>query len=56
MIKNKAFRQVKIEANSRLHLGFISLNTSTPYTYGGAGISISGYPSIIDISKSKKFE
>ena len=43
--------QVNIETNSRLHLGFISLNSSTPYMYGGAGLSISGYPTIINIRK-----
>ena len=45
--------QLIIETNSRLHLGFISLNSSTPYMYGGAGLSISGYPTIIYIRKSK---
>jgi len=48
--------QLIIETNSRLHLGFISLNSSTPYMYGGAGLSISGYPTIINIRKYKKFE
>ena len=45
--------QVNIETNSRLHLGFISLNSSTPYMYGGAGLSISGYPTIVNIENPK---
>ena len=56
MVTKNTFKQLKIESNSRLHLGFISLNTSSPYTYGGVGVSISGQPTIINIKKSKKFE
>ena len=40
MATSNVSAQVNIETNSRLHLGFISLNSSTPYTYGGAGLSI----------------
>ena len=50
MATKNTFKQVKIEANSRLHLGFISLNSSTPFTYGGVGISISGQPTIVTVS------
>ncbi len=56
MANRKIFNQVNIQTNSRLHLGFISLNASSPYTYGGAGVSISGQPTIIHIKKSKIFE
>ena len=56
MATKNTFKEVKIEANSRLHLGFISLNSSTPFTYGGVGISISGQATIVNIKKSKKFE
>lgn len=56
MVIKNTFKQLKIESNSRLHLGFISLNTSSPYTYGGVGVSISGQPTIVNIKKSKKFE
>ena len=56
MATSNVSAQVNIETNSRLHLGFISLNSSTPYMYGGAGLSISGYPTIINIRKYKKFE
>ena len=53
MTTKNTFKEVKIEANSRLHLGFISLNSSTPFTYGGVGISISGQPTIVNIKNSK---
>ena len=33
MATKNTFNEVKIEANSRLHLGFISLNSSTPVSY-----------------------
>ena len=39
MANKNTFKHVKIEANSRLHLGFISLNSSTPFTYGGELVS-----------------
>ena len=56
MTSSNAFKQVNIETNSRLHLGFINLNSSTPYVYGGAGLTISGHPTIVNIKKCKQFE
>ena len=56
MATKNTFKEVKIEANSRLHLGFISLNSSTPFTYGGVGISIHGQATIVNIKNTKKFE
>ncbi len=56
MANKNTFKHIKIEANSRLHMGFISLNSSLPFSYGGVGISISGQPTIVTIKKSKKFQ
>jgi beta-RFAP synthase len=56
MTSSNALKQVNIETNSRLHLGFISLNSSTPYTYGGVGLTISGHPTKVNIKKYKQFE
>jgi beta-RFAP synthase len=56
MVENKVFNQIKVESNSRLHLGFINLNSTSPYSYGGLGLSISNFPTIISISRAKKFE
>tara|TARA_Y100000768_G_scaffold387255_1_gene377972 strand:+ start:54 stop:995 length:942 start_codon:yes stop_codon:yes gene_type:complete len=56
MVKNQTYKEVKIQANSRLHLGFLNLNNVDQYSYGGIGVSIDKYPTISLISKSKKFE
>tara|TARA_Y100000389_G_scaffold105276_1_gene102169 strand:+ start:3304 stop:4245 length:942 start_codon:yes stop_codon:yes gene_type:complete len=56
MVRDNAIKQVKIETNSRLHLGFMNINSSSPYSYGGLGVSIDNYPTVINISKSNKFE
>ncbi len=55
MIKVNDNRALKIQANSRLHLGFINLNCPHKYSYGGIGVSINKYPTILSISKSSKF-
>ena len=39
MANKNTFKHIKIEANSRLHMGFISLNSSLPFSYGGVAVS-----------------
>ncbi len=56
MAENKVFNQIKVESNSRLHLGFINLNSASSYSYGGLGLSISNHPTIVSIGRAKKFE
>jgi len=56
MTENKEFNMIKVESNSRLHLGFINLNSSSPYSYGGLGLSISKFPTVTSIEKTKKFQ
>ena len=55
MVKNKNKNSIQIQANSRLHLGFLNLNCPQQYSYGGIGVSINKYPTILSISKSNKF-
>ena len=55
MVKTKGNNALQIQANSRLHLGFLNLNCSQHYSYGGIGVSIDKYPTILSISKSNKF-
>ena len=55
MVNTKGTNKVLIRANSRLHLGFLNLNSPTQYSYGGLGVSIDKYPTISSISKSSKF-
>ena len=55
MVKTKDNNSLRIHANSRLHLGFLSLNSLSQYSYGGIGVSIDKYPTILSISKSNRF-
>ena len=55
MIKVNDNKALQIQANSRLHLGFINLHCPDKYSYGGIGVSIDKYPTILSISKSNKF-
>ena len=55
MVKTKGKIALQIQANSRLHLGFLSLNSQQQYSYGGIGVSIDKYPTISSISKSNEF-
>ena len=55
MVKTKGNNALQIQANSRLHLGFLNLNCSQEYSYGGIGVSIDKYPTILSISNSNKF-
>ncbi len=55
MVKTKGNNALQIQANSRLHLGFLNLNSSKQYSYGGIGVSIDKYPTITSISYSHKF-
>ena len=56
MVQTPCNKQVRIQASSRLHLGFLNLNSSKQYSYGGIGVSIDKYPTISLISKSKQYE
>ncbi len=49
-------KAIKIKTNSRLHLGFISLETNNPYSYGGMGVCINKYPTVVRISPSTQFK
>ena len=55
MAKSKDNNTIQIQANSRLHLGFLNLNSPLKYSYGGIGVSIDKYPTILSISNSNKF-
>ncbi len=55
MMTKKLFKQVKITTNSRLHLGFLNLKSKENYSYGGMGLSIDKYPTILTISKAREF-
>ena len=56
MVSDKSLNEVKIIANSRLHFGFLNLKSSSSYSYGGMGLSIDRYPTILRVSRASKFE
>jgi len=56
MVSEKSLNEVKIVANSRLHFGFLNLKSSSPYSYGGMGLSIAKHPTILRVSRASKFE
>ena len=56
MVSDKSLNEIKIIANSRLHFGFLNLKSSSSYSYGGMGLSIDRYPTILRVSRASKFE
>ena len=55
MVSQRKFNELKISTNSRLHFGFLNLDSQQPYSYGSMGLTINKHKTLIQISKSKKF-
>ena len=55
MVSQRKFNELKISTNSRLHFGFLNLDSQKPYSYGSMGLTINKHKTLIQISKSKKF-
>ena len=56
MMTKKLFSRVQITTNSRLHFGFLNINSRENYSFGGMGLSIDKYPTITTISKAREFK
>ena len=55
MVSQRKFNELKISTNSRLHFGFLNLDSQQPYSYGSMGLTINKHKTLIQISKSKNF-
>ena len=56
MMTKKLFSRVQITTNSRLHFGFLNINSRENYSFGDMGLSIDKYPTITTISKAREFK
>ena len=55
MVSQRKFNELEISTNSRLHFGFLNLDSHQPYSFGSMGLTINKYKTCIQISKSKNF-
>ena len=49
-------KRIILKSPSRIHLGFLELNQSSPRIFGSLGLTISKFEDIITIQENKKFE
>lgn len=55
MVQKMNKKLIKISTNSRIHMGFFSHDIKNPYSYGGIGLCINKYPTVVSITPVSQF-